>query len=75
MLLVRYAPTRRSPGLPRPLAEARRRTMRPLRNSLSWLLLVPTLCACQGAVWGNMAALLVTVVIFVGTLALGRPPT
>jgi hypothetical protein len=48
--------------------------MKTLRTALSWLWLVPVLSACQGAVWGNMAAFLVTVVIFVGTLALGRPP-
>ena len=30
------------------------------------------LCACQGAVWGNLAVLAITVGIFMGTLSLGR---
>lgn len=30
------------------------------------------LCACQGAVWGNLAALALTVGIFMGTISLGR---
>lgn len=35
-----------------------------------------TLAGCQGVVWGNMAALGVTVCLFFGTLQLGRrPPT
>jgi hypothetical protein len=32
------------------------------------------LCACQGAIWGNMAVLAITVGIFMGTLSLGRHP-
>lgn len=32
----------------------------------------PCLCACQGAVWGNLAVLAITVGIFMGTLTLGR---
>jgi hypothetical protein len=28
---------------------------------------------CQGAMWGNLAVLLVTVGIFMGTITLGRP--
>jgi hypothetical protein len=30
------------------------------------------LCACQGAVWGNLAVLAITIGIFMGTLTLGR---
>lgn len=31
------------------------------------------LAGCQGALYGNMAVLAVTVGIFMGTLSLGRP--
>ena len=34
---------------------------------------LPLLSACQGALWGNVAVLAVTVGIFMGTLSLGRP--
>jgi hypothetical protein len=33
---------------------------------------LPLLSACQGAVWGNLAVLAITVGIFVGTISLGR---
>jgi hypothetical protein len=36
------------------------------------LVSLPGLCACQGAVWGNLAVLAITVGIFMGTLTLGR---
>ena len=40
------------------------------------LLLLPAmatgLSACQGAMWGNLAILAVSVGIFLGTLSLGR---
>jgi hypothetical protein len=31
-----------------------------------------TLCGCEGAVWGNLAVLAISVGIFMGTLTLGR---
>jgi len=36
------------------------------------LVSLTALCACQGAVWGNLAALAVSVGIFMGTISLGR---
>lgn len=32
------------------------------------------LAGCQGAVWGNLGVLLLTVGIFCGTVFLGHPP-
>jgi uncharacterized membrane protein YhaH (DUF805 family) len=41
-----------------------------------WLLLLPIaavgLTGCEGAMWGNLAVLAVSVGIFMGTLSLGR---
>jgi hypothetical protein len=34
---------------------------------------MPLVTGCQGAMWGNLAVLLVTVGIFMGTITLGRP--
>ena len=33
---------------------------------------LPSLCACQGVVWGNLVVLALTVGIFMGTVTLGR---
>lgn len=33
------------------------------------------LAGCQGAVWGNLGVLLLTVGIFCGTVFLGHPPS
>jgi hypothetical protein len=45
-----------------------------MRTRLVSLVVVslPGLCACQGAVWGNLAVLAITVGIFMATLTLGR---
>ncbi|MFW6050606.1 MAG: hypothetical protein ACODAU_05500 [Myxococcota bacterium] len=43
-----------------------------LVRTLVMLLLVAPLGGCNGAIWGNLAVLAVTVGIFVGTLSLGR---
>jgi hypothetical protein len=39
---------------------------------VSALFAAPFLTACQGAMWGNLAILGITVGIFMGTLSLGR---
>lgn len=35
---------------------------------------IAALSGCQGAVWGNLGVLLLTVGIFCGTVFLGHPP-
>ncbi len=42
------------------------------RPILSLVCLLPVLSACNGAMWGNLAVLGVSVGIFMGTLSLGR---
>jgi hypothetical protein len=42
------------------------------RHLVTALASLTLLCACQGAVWGNLAVLAITVGIFMGTLSLGR---
>ncbi len=42
------------------------------RSILTLVGLLPLLSACNGAMWGNLAVLGVSVGIFMGTLSLGR---
>lgn len=42
------------------------------RPILSLVFLLPLASACNGAMWGNLAVLGVSVGIFMGTLSLGR---
>lgn len=44
-----------------------------IRTNAAWMLSALVLCSCQGVVWGNLAMLALTVGIFLGTIALGRP--
>jgi hypothetical protein len=42
------------------------------RLMLPLLCLLPLMSACNGAMWGNLGVLAVSVGIFMGTLSLGR---
>lgn len=42
------------------------------RPMLSLLCVLPLASACNGAMWGNLGVLAVSVGIFMGTLSLGR---
>lgn len=42
------------------------------RSMLSLVCVLPLVSACNGAMWGNLAVLGVSVGIFMGTLSLGR---
>jgi hypothetical protein len=41
--------------------------------AVALLISSPLMTGCQGAMWGNVAVLLFTVGIFLGTITLGRP--
>lgn len=43
-----------------------------VRPMLPLLCLLPLASACNGAMWGNLGVLAVSVGIFMGTLSLGR---
>lgn len=42
------------------------------RSILSLIFMLPLMAGCNGAMWGNLAVLAVSVGIFMGTLSLGR---